>query len=37
LSAPAFESTLTGEERLAFAVGVPQPRVEITDLFEGLS
>jgi LmbE family N-acetylglucosaminyl deacetylase len=36
LSAPAFESTLAGEERLAFAAGVPQPRAEITDVFEGL-
>jgi len=36
LSAKAFESTLVGEERLAFAAGVPQPRAEITDLFDGL-
>jgi LmbE family N-acetylglucosaminyl deacetylase len=36
LSAAAFETTLAGEERLALAAGVPQPRAEITDLFEGL-
>jgi hypothetical protein len=35
LSAKAFESTLVDVERLAFAAGVPQPRAEIEDVFDG--
>jgi folate-binding Fe-S cluster repair protein YgfZ len=36
LSTKAFESSLVDVERLAFAAGVPQPRAEIEDVFEGL-
>jgi len=36
LSEKAFQTSLVDVERLAFAAGVPQPRAEIEDLFEGL-